>query len=164
MERAEYNRHSRARMAETAKDASRHAAPDAPERIDHRRRCTRHDHRTCCRGSRGSASLPCHTLRKRVEMGHAGSRRRPILNATTSPLTSSRTRPSPTGRRRHRHRPRARRNSLLNIWVIDGHRIPNLLPRSYTQCVALASNRYVLSMNTDTGSGATHRWNFSCCR
>jgi hypothetical protein len=27
-----------------------------PERIDHRRRCTRHDHRTCCRGSRGSAS------------------------------------------------------------------------------------------------------------
>src|SRR5580704_16253417 len=26
-----------------------------------------------------SASLPCHTLRKRVEMGHAGSRRRPIL-------------------------------------------------------------------------------------
>ena len=46
MERAEYNRHSRARMAETAKDASRHATPDAPERIDHRRRCTRHDHRT----------------------------------------------------------------------------------------------------------------------
>ena len=29
MERAEYNRHSRARMAETAKDASRHTAPDA---------------------------------------------------------------------------------------------------------------------------------------
>ena len=67
MERAEYHRHSRARMAETAKDASRHATPDAPERIDHRRRCARHDHRTCCRGSRGSASLPCHTLRKRVE-------------------------------------------------------------------------------------------------
>jgi hypothetical protein len=56
MERAEYDRHSRARMAETAKDASRHATPDAPERIDHRRRCTRHDHRTCCRGSCGSAS------------------------------------------------------------------------------------------------------------
>ena len=36
MERAEYHRHSRARMAETAKDASRHPAPDAPERIDHR--------------------------------------------------------------------------------------------------------------------------------
>ena len=90
MERAEYNRHSRARMAETAKDASRHAAPDAPERIDHRRRCTRLDHRTCCRGSRGSASLPCHTLRKRVEMCHAGSRRRPILNATTSPLYARR--------------------------------------------------------------------------
>ena len=71
MERAEYHRHSRARMAETAKDASRHSAPDAPERIEHRRRCTRHDHRTCCRGSRGSASLPCHTLRKRVEMCHA---------------------------------------------------------------------------------------------
>ena len=51
------------------------ATPDAPETIDHRRRCTRHDHRTCCRGSRGSASLPCHTLRKRVEMCDAGSRR-----------------------------------------------------------------------------------------
>ena len=46
MERAEYHRHSRARMAETAKEASRHATPDAPERIDHRRRCTRNDHRT----------------------------------------------------------------------------------------------------------------------
>src|SRR5271167_4621129 len=57
-ERAEYNRRSRARVAETAKDASRHATPDAPERIDHRKRCTRHDHRTSCRGSRGSASLP----------------------------------------------------------------------------------------------------------
>ena len=90
MERAEYHRHSRARMAETAKDASRHPAPDAPKRIDHRRRYTRHDHRTCCRGSRGSASLPCHTLRKRVEMGHAGSRRRPILSATTSPLYARR--------------------------------------------------------------------------
>ena len=33
MERAEYNRHSRARMAETAKDTSRHATPDAPERV-----------------------------------------------------------------------------------------------------------------------------------
>jgi hypothetical protein len=68
MERAEYHLHSR--MAETAKDASSRATPDAPERIDHRRRCTRHDHRTCCCGSRGSASgsasLPCQTLRKRV--------------------------------------------------------------------------------------------------
>ena len=90
MERAEYNRHSRARMAETAKEASKHAAPDAPERIDHRRRCTRLDHRTCWRGSRGSASLPCHTLQKRVEMCHAGSRRRPILNATMSPLYARR--------------------------------------------------------------------------
>ena len=94
MERAEYHRHWRARMAETAKDASRHPAPDAPERIDHRRRCTRHDHRTCCRGSRGSASLPCHTLRKRVEtMRHAAADarcRRPILNATTSRLYASR--------------------------------------------------------------------------
>src|ERR1700693_6610976 len=57
MERAEYHRHSRARMAETAKEASRHPAPDAPERIDHRKRCPRLDHRTCCRGSRRSASL-----------------------------------------------------------------------------------------------------------
>ena len=94
MERTEYNRYSRARAAEMLKGASRHATPDAPERIDHRRRCTRYDHRTCCRGSRGSASrsasLPSHTLRKRVEMSHAGSRRRPILNATTSPLYARR--------------------------------------------------------------------------
>ena len=61
VERAEYNRHSRAPRAETAKDASRHTAPDAPERIDHWRSCTRHDHWTCCRGSRGSASLPVAT-------------------------------------------------------------------------------------------------------
>ena len=46
-------------MAEMAKDGARHATPDAPERIGPRRRCTRHDHRTSCRGSRGSASLPC---------------------------------------------------------------------------------------------------------
>src|SRR5580692_11457478 len=59
MERAKYNRHTRGRMAEMAKDGARHATPDAPECIDPRRRCTRHDHRTCCRGSRGSASLPC---------------------------------------------------------------------------------------------------------
>ena len=70
MEGAEDNRHSRARVAETAKDASRHATPDAPECIDHRRRCTRHDHRTCCRGSRGSASLPCQRCEKRFEMCH----------------------------------------------------------------------------------------------
>src|SRR5271165_4109722 len=44
MERAQYNRHSRSRMAETAKDGARHATPDAPERIDTLRRCTRLDH------------------------------------------------------------------------------------------------------------------------
>ena len=82
MEGAEYHRHSRARMAETAKDASRHPAPDAPERIDDRRRCTGHAHRTCCRGSRPYRAT---RLRKRVEIGHAGSHRRPILNTTTSP-------------------------------------------------------------------------------
>ena len=78
MEGAEYNRHSRARAwqkwQKTRRDMQRRATPDAPECIDHRRRCTRHDHRTCCRGSRGSASrsasLPCHALRKRVEMCH----------------------------------------------------------------------------------------------
>src|SRR5271165_3074784 len=58
-ERAKYHWHSRARIAEMAKDGARHATPDAPERIDPRKRCTQHDHRTCCRGSRGSASLPC---------------------------------------------------------------------------------------------------------
>jgi hypothetical protein len=73
MERTENNRYSRARAAETLKGASRHATPDAPERIYHRRRCIRHDHRTRCRGSRGSASL-CRTLRKRVEMRIAGAR------------------------------------------------------------------------------------------
>ena len=35
MERAQYNRHSQARVAETAKGASRRATPDAPEHIDH---------------------------------------------------------------------------------------------------------------------------------
>ena len=65
---AEYHRHSRARVAETAKrrveTGNAVATPDVPECIDHRRRCTRYDYRTCCRGSRGSASLPCHALRK----------------------------------------------------------------------------------------------------
>jgi len=37
---------------------SRHTTPDAPECVYHRRRCTRHDHRTCRRGSSGSAFLP----------------------------------------------------------------------------------------------------------
>jgi len=55
------NRHLRARVAETLKGASRHATSDAPERIYHRRRRIRLDHRTCFRGSRGSASLPRHT-------------------------------------------------------------------------------------------------------
>src|SRR5271165_7208848 len=54
--------------AEMAKDGARHATPDAPERIEPRRRCTRHDHRTRCRGSRGSASLPCPRCEKRVEI------------------------------------------------------------------------------------------------
>ena len=103
MERAEY-RHSRARMAETAKDASRHPAPDAPERIDHRRRCTRHDHRTCCRGSRGSASdgarpyratrcentSPETPIRQYADPPTRFPCRRPILNATTSPLDARR--------------------------------------------------------------------------
>ena len=41
MERTEYKRYSRDRAgAETAKDASTHASPDAPECIYHRRRCT----------------------------------------------------------------------------------------------------------------------------
>ncbi len=97
MERAEYHRHSRARVAETAKDASRHATPDAPERIDHRRRCTRHDHRTSCRGSRGSASLPCHTLRKRVEMCQEGVRR----NSKRKRLSFSRTAGSVHARRQN---------------------------------------------------------------
>ena len=48
------------RMAETAKDPSRRATPDAPERIDHRKRCTT-DHRTCCRETRGVARRYCAT-------------------------------------------------------------------------------------------------------
>ena len=93
MERTEYNRHSRARVAETLKGASRRATPDAPERIYHRRRCIRHDHRTCCRGSRGSASLPCHTLRKRVEMRIAGSARSASLPRHTCGNASRRATP-----------------------------------------------------------------------
>ena len=45
----------------TRRDMQRLATPDAPECVDPRRRCTRHDHRTCCGGSRGSASLPVAT-------------------------------------------------------------------------------------------------------
>src|SRR6202790_4468292 len=103
MERAEYHRHSRARMAETAKDASRHPAPDAPERIDHRGRCPRHDHRTCCRGSRGSASgarpyratrcenaSPETPIRQYADPPTRFPCRRPILNATTSPFYARR--------------------------------------------------------------------------
>src|ERR1700736_5423772 len=36
----------------------RRAAPDAPECIYRRRRCTGRHRRTCCGGSRGGASLP----------------------------------------------------------------------------------------------------------
>ena len=100
MERAEYNRHSRARVAETAKDASRHATPDAPERIDHRRRCTRLDHRTNCRGSRGSASLPRITIinlppifRLKAKLYHPPSLQTPTMLCEHRPL-DSRTHPS----------------------------------------------------------------------
>jgi len=76
MERTENNRYSRARAAETLKGASRHATPDAPERIYHRRRCIRHDHRTCCRGSRGSASRAarCENAWKCASQDRAGAR------------------------------------------------------------------------------------------
>ena len=37
---------------------SRHATPDAPECVYHRRRYTGPEHWTCRRGSSGSASLP----------------------------------------------------------------------------------------------------------
>ncbi len=67
MERAEYNRHSRARMAETAKDASRHSTPDAPERVDPRRRCTGRRDRTILRRI-ARERVPTVSLRKRVEM------------------------------------------------------------------------------------------------
>ena len=98
MERVEYHRHSRARMAETAKDVSRHATPmrvnvrnkvwpprDAlprdPAWHAYKREQTPYplytrerswekpktSFETCHAGSRRSASLPCHTSRKRVE-------------------------------------------------------------------------------------------------
>ena len=44
------------------------AAPDAPERIHDQRRCAGYYHRTSCRGSRGSVSLPSH--RKLVLANH----------------------------------------------------------------------------------------------
>ena len=63
MERAEYNRHSRRAWQKRQKEASRHATPDAPERIDHRRRCTRHDHRTVVpRIARERVPTACLTL------------------------------------------------------------------------------------------------------
>ena len=40
---------------------------DAPERIYDRRRCTRDAHRTCCRGSSGSASPPAPLRGERFE-------------------------------------------------------------------------------------------------
>ncbi len=69
MEGPEYNRHSRARVAETAKRRVEkcNAMPDAPEHIDNGRRCTRPDRRTCCRGS-ARERVPTATREKRVEM------------------------------------------------------------------------------------------------
>ena len=53
----------------TAKDASRHPAPDAPERIDHPRRCTGHGRRTPDGGS----------ARERVPTSHNRSHAEPWL-------------------------------------------------------------------------------------
>src|SRR5271165_6820895 len=67
------------------------AAPDAPERIDHRRRCTRLDHRTCCRGSRRERvpTVP-HVAKTRRNVPRRIAPGGPILNATTSPLYARR--------------------------------------------------------------------------
>jgi hypothetical protein len=59
MERAEYNRHSRARMAETAKDASRHTAPDARERIPTGAGKVARSYRRSKMSALGTKSLAC---------------------------------------------------------------------------------------------------------
>ena len=43
------------------------AAPDAPEHVYDQRRCTGYDHRTSCRGSSGSASLPTVALHRLIK-------------------------------------------------------------------------------------------------
>ena len=73
MEGAEYHRHSRAPVAETAKDASRHATPDAPKHIDHRRRCTRHDTSDVLTRIARERVPTAPQVRKRVEICNAGS-------------------------------------------------------------------------------------------
>jgi hypothetical protein len=44
---------------ETAKDASTHASPDAPECLHHRRRCTGHDRRTAVADRAGARPYHC---------------------------------------------------------------------------------------------------------
>src|SRR5271165_2702940 len=77
MERAKYKRHSRARMAEMAKDGARHATPCNAGRAGAYRPSE------ALHPTRPSDVLPriarervptVPTLRKRVEMCHAGSR------------------------------------------------------------------------------------------
>ena len=116
MERAEYNRHSRARVAETAKDASRHATPcnagragahrpsealhptrssDVLPRIARERVPTTH-----MRGSRGVPSLPHITIisappifRLEAKLYHPPSLQTPTMLCERRPL-DSRTHPS----------------------------------------------------------------------
>jgi hypothetical protein len=75
----------------------RRAAPDAPECIDRRRRCTGRHRRTCCGGSRGSASLPA----TRADTPNTPTRR----PADTSLLPPRR--PADTPTRRHVSSPHA---------------------------------------------------------
>src|SRR6202011_3896151 len=60
------------------------ATPDAPERVYDQRRCTRGYHRTSCRGSRGSASLPSPNLNRQTQ----GPLRRNAVDMTAQRLQS----------------------------------------------------------------------------
>ena len=113
MERAQYNRHSRARMAEMAKDGARHATPCNAGRAGAYRPSE------ALHPRRSSDVLPriarervptVPTLRKRVEMCHAGSRGSASLpsrweeictaSLMLTRMGSRRTEKQPTGRAR----------------------------------------------------------------
>ena len=96
MEGAEYNRHSRARVAERKRGVetcNANAKPDAPEWIDHRRRCTRHDHRTCCADRAGARPYRAARCEKRGDMCHYT--RVGVLIDPTDPSPSAWRRTSP---------------------------------------------------------------------
>ena len=133
MERAEYNRHSRARMAETAKDGSRHRR--RPEHIDPRRRRTRYDHRTCYRGSRGSAErVPTvsHVAKTRRNVIFQSSRdARSLTTSHQPPATATSHQPLATS---HYGRYLARATAACHPWYSSARRDSVILGSNRSNC------------------------------